>query len=157
MGYHITISRNPHDPEKDPIPLEEWERFIAEDDRVERYPTVGDNRNVEFDRRSHAVAVKGLDNSWLGWSAGTIWTGHPDSELMKFMLEIAPRFGAMLHGDEGEIYRTPEECEMDWDAPLPQKTFWEREFTRENVIKMVILLAVAVLMYLVMTGRFPVE
>ncbi len=66
---------------------------------------------------------------------------------MKFMLEIAPRFRAVLHGEEGEIFRTPEECEMDLDAPLQKKTFWQRELTKGNIVRMIILVAVAILMY----------
>lgn len=92
--------------------------------------------------------LDGDDNLALHYSRGdaSVFTKNPQGpRIIEYMASIAPHFGGVVTGDEGEIFSSASDwgTQSDWDRPTPKKTFWQREFTTGNIIRMAVLLLVA--------------
>jgi hypothetical protein len=117
MGYHVHITRERNGVASD-IPLEEWLRHVENSPELEFEKPEGDDVASKFTRSVHAARWSGasVEDAWLGWSSGEIWTKNPSEELIGYMIEIAPKFGARVRGDEGEYYRTLEDVYYEEDG-----------------------------------------
>jgi len=51
-----------------------------------------------------------LKSPWLDWTRGQIYTKNPDDALIDKMVSVAQKLGAVVQGDEGEIYRSAEDA-----------------------------------------------
>jgi hypothetical protein len=99
MGYdvHITRAANWVESESNPIRFEEWLAVVASDPELKQ-----DDLNGPHDFLW--VAKDGQVLSPLWWWRGRIYTKNPDRATIGKMLEIAARFGAIVQGDEDEVY-----------------------------------------------------
>jgi len=55
--------------------------------------------------------------SWLDWSGGNLYTSYPNRAMQKKMLQIAGKLGAVIQGDDGEIYASVE----DFPEPIDRR------------------------------------
>jgi hypothetical protein len=108
MGYHVSITRERNGSESD-IPLDDWLAHVRASPELEFETATGTDKASEFTRSIHAARWSGAEDAWLGWSHGEIWTKNPSEELIRYMIDIAPKFAARVRGDEGEFYRTIED------------------------------------------------
>lgn len=136
MGYHITLKRP--EPSRG-ITAQEWRDFIAIRPEL---------KIVEEDEHFITAILDGDDNLALQYSMGdaSVFTKNPEGpRIIEYMASIAPHFGGVVTGDEGETFSSAADwgSQNDWDRPTRQKTFWQREFTTGNIIRMAILLLVA--------------
>ncbi len=141
MGYHITLNR----PEPSPgITAQEWRDFVASRPEL---------KIVKEDAHTITAVLHEDDNLFLHYSIGdaSVFTQNPDGpQIIEYMASIAPHFGAVVTGDEGEIFSSAADwgSQNEWDRPTSRKTFWKREFTPGNIIRLILLLfAAAVMIY----------
>jgi hypothetical protein len=123
MGYDVHIERVPCQDDTEPptITLEEWTAFVERDPDMQMTPSleVVNPMTGEVIRwRSEGMAT------WIGSSevddpqltmvlrlvAGSLVTRFPcgDDERIRKLHAIANALGALVRGDEGEIYREEE-------------------------------------------------
>ena len=134
MGYHITLSRPEPHPE---ITEQEWKSFVRS--RPELTPV----EDSAFD----TVILNGDINLPLHYANGAVFTKNPDGpRIIRYMVSIAPHFGGVVTGDEGETFATEADCGTDeeWaSAPLPI-LWWKRELSRGKRLVLGLILAVVV-------------
>ena len=113
MGYELHITRADHWSENSDatIAADEWMAVVEADPELSLFPENG----PYFANWS---GVSKLPEPWLDWFQGNIYTKHPDSALLRKMVQIAALLGAQVQGDEGEIYRGDEPL----DAYLDEAT-----------------------------------
>lgn len=87
------------------IPAHEWLATVAADPDLHLSPQLG------------PFAVHFGGEHWLDWSEGNIYSTDPEREAVAKMLAIATVLGAVVQGDNGEIY----ESMTDW-ARLRKRT-----------------------------------
>lgn len=137
MGYelHITRQRDWTEAEEElTIPEDEWNAFVASDPQLEfrddSYSTFKDGTrrylaflvgNVEKATDSYVHAdedglVPPLWN-WLMWSDGILDSKYPSTNMIRKMISVAEQLGAIVQGDEGEIYFLNEQNEIDTRQP----------------------------------------
>ena len=110
MGYDLHITRRNHWTDKgDDITVNEWLAFVQGDSDLRLQPENG----------PHFAVWSGLseiNDHWLDWSEGRIYTKNPDRALIDKMVVIAQQFDAAVQGDDGEVYgsanQTPEQPEL---------------------------------------------
>jgi hypothetical protein len=127
MGYHITLRR----PEPNPgITAQEWRDFVLGRPELEL---------AEEEDAFITAVVHGDDNLALHYSPGsaTVFTKNPDGpQIIEYLISIAPHFGGVVTGDEGEKYTTVADSgtQSDWDARddsfIPLRPWWKRELPR---------------------------
>lgn len=120
MGYHITLSRPESQQE---ITEQEWKSFVST--RPELTP-------VE-DSAFETVILNGNMNLPLHYANGVVFTKHPDEpRIIRYMVSIAPHFGGVVTGDEGETFATEADCGTDeeWASPGLPIPWWKRELPR---------------------------
>jgi hypothetical protein len=133
MGYHITLSRPKSQPE---ITEQEWRDFVRTRPEL---TTVEDScfDTVIIDRDMN-LALHHVD--------GSVFTKNPDGpRIIRYMVSIAPHFGGIVSGDEGEIYATEADCgrESDWASQRPALPWWKREAPRGMRIGLGLVVGVA--------------
>jgi len=104
MGYHVSITRERRGSKSD-IPLEDWLSFARASPELELVTPKGSDKASEFLRSIHAARWKGTEDAWLAWSDGEIWAKNPPDELARYMVGIAPQFGARVRDDDGGYFR----------------------------------------------------
>ncbi len=135
MGYHITLKR----PEPSTgISEQEWREFVA---------TRHELKIVDEEAQFITAILHGSDHLVLHYSKAdrSVFTKNPEGpKIIEYMASIAPHFGGMVIGDEGETFTSKADwgTQSDWNRPTQQKTFWQRELTPGNIIRMAILLFV---------------
>jgi hypothetical protein len=99
MGYdlHITRAADWTESASAPIRAEEWLDLVRRDPEFEL-----DGLNGPY--FAHWKNADSIQEGWLDWSAGQIYTKYPDSSLLRKMVAIADRLGAIVVGDDGERY-----------------------------------------------------
>lgn len=135
MGYHITLSRPK---EQQGITGQEWADFVR--GRPELTPV----DNSAFD----TVIIDSDMNLALHYADGSVFTKNPDSpRIIKYMVSIAPHFGGVVTGDEGETFTTEADCgtEEDWASPAVATPWWKKELPRGMRFVLGLLIAVAVI------------
>jgi hypothetical protein len=96
MGYDLHITRRKHWPDAgNDITAQEWLAYVKQDSELRLQP----------DNGPYFVEWRGASStSWLDWSGGRIYTKNPDAPLIEKMVAIARQLGAIVQGDDGEIY-----------------------------------------------------
>jgi hypothetical protein len=145
MGYHITLERSDS---SNPITAEEWEAFVEQHPELMWLPADGIDL-VGSDKSFHSVMLDKDQEMTLHCSDGRIWTKAPSPRLISYLVSIADHFKGTVRGSEGEVYATQADCptEEDWNMPVPLKSFWKREFTLGNIIRMSLPLGVLIMFY----------
>jgi hypothetical protein len=112
MGYDLHITRRKSWSSAGPdITADEWIAFVQRDPELRLQPKMG----------PYCAGWAGapeLDEPWLDWSAGQIYTKNPDPELITKMVAIADHFGATVQGDDGEVYRSGSEAPQQQPVSL---------------------------------------
>lgn len=139
MGYHITLAR----PKALPgITEQEWRQFVLGRPELTLLPATQDAHFI-------TAILDGQEHLALHFCKGEVFTKNPDGpRIISYMVSIAPHFEAVVTGDEGETFATEADwgTRNQWDQPSPKKSFWRREFTPGNILRMAILLLVAALL-----------
>lgn len=137
MGYHITLNR--------PSPgagitEQEWRTFVASRPEL---------KIVEETPHFISVILDGNNNLALHYSSGdaSVFTKNPEGpRIIEYMASIAPHFGGVVTGDEGESYSSPADwgTQKDWDSPpVPaEKPWWKRELSRGKRVILGLLIGV---------------
>ena len=98
MGYDLHITRRKYwSNEGNDISAAEWLAYIARDSELVLRPEQG----PYFAEWNGSSA---LENPWLDWSKGQIYSKNPDPKLIDKMVSIARQFNAAVVGDDNEIY-----------------------------------------------------
>jgi hypothetical protein len=142
MGYHITLNR----PEPSTgITAQEWRDFVAS--RTELTLVAEDTHFI-------TAILHGDENLALHYSTGdcSVFTKNPDGpSIIEYMASIAPHFGAIVTGDEGEHFSSPEDwgTQSDWDSQsvLVEKPWWKRELSRGKRVIAGVLLGVVIIIF----------
>lgn len=131
MGYHITLNR----PEPGTgITEQEWRDFVANRPEL---------KIVEETPHFVSVILDGDDNLALHYSSGdaSVFTKNPEGpRIIEYMASIAPHFGGVVTGDEGETFSSP----ADWGSQtiFAGKPWWKRELSRGKRVVLGLLLGV---------------
>ena len=116
MGYDLHITRAEHwlDGELQPILLEEWKRYVAQDPEFELVESaiavVEGEGTLEYPNDGLAVghAFSGHDPSgnqaWFNYQQGYIVVKNPTDEIIRKMKQVAEHLAARVIGDDGESY-----------------------------------------------------
>lgn len=100
MGYDLHITRRKHWIDKgDDITAMEWLAYVERDSEL----------RFLSDNGPYFAIWSGqceLDEPWLDWENGQIYTKNPDKALIDKMVTIAHDFEASVQGDDGEIYKS---------------------------------------------------
>ena len=107
MGYDLHITRRKHWPDRgNDISADEWLAYVRRDSELRLQPESG----------PYFAGWSGssdLDDPWLDWSGGQIYTKNPDSALIQKMVRIARDLNATVQGDDGEFF--------DATSPTPRQ------------------------------------
>lgn len=125
MGYHVTLRR----PEPGTgITAQEWKDFVA-----------GRPELKLVDKGTHFITaiLDGGENLALHYSAGncSVFTKNPEGpRIIEYMASIAPHFGGVVTGDEGEVFSSAADwgTQNDWDSQtvFVKKPWWQTELSR---------------------------
>jgi hypothetical protein len=125
VGYHVTLSKP-----QSGITAQEWKNFVRS--RPELKLTVDAGHFV-------TAILDGDEDLALHFSAasGSVFTKNPyGPRIIEYMVSIAPHFGGVVTGDEGETYATKADwgTQADWDSRLDSQTlrrpWWRRGLSR---------------------------
>lgn len=96
-----------------------------------------------------SVILDGDDNLVLHYSSGdaSVFTKNPEGpRIIEYMASIAPHFGGVVTGDEGETFSSPADwgTPSDWDRVTisAEKPWWKRELSRGKRVALGLLLGV---------------
>jgi hypothetical protein len=127
MGYdvHITRAEDWADGSSDPITLEEWLTYVADDPEMQldgiAETTAPDGTVLRYQGEGLSVwtaySGHGLQGNmvWFDYGDGNITVKNPDAEILAKMNAIAEALGARVQGDEGEFYDA--EGQSDCQSP----------------------------------------
>ncbi len=140
MGYHITLSRS--EPSTG-ITAQEWKDFVASRPEL---------KLVDEDTRFVTAILDGDDNLALRYSSGdcSVFIKNPEGpRIIEYMASIAPHFGGIVTGDEGETFSSSADwgTQRDWDsqAAILRKPWWQRELSRGWRVILGLLLGVLII------------
>jgi len=138
LGYELHITRAEFWAENvgQSISSEEWLRLVEQDPEL----TIDEQNGPLF---VYWGPVSREYSPWFDWSGGNVHTKNADRNTLAKMLQIAASLGAVVQGDEGEVYTSPEDFPEildtgktgldgrrvdDADLPLPLKRerIWAR-------------------------------
>lgn len=112
MSYQVYITRAEFwaENEGSEISAAEWLELLRKDAEISQ-----DEANGPY-----FVVLGGSQEStesWLDWSEGNLYTSYPNRAMQKKMLQIAGKLGAVIQGDDGEIYASVE----DFPEPIEKR------------------------------------
>ena len=104
VGYelHITRAKFWALNAKNRIAAEEWLAYVRKDPELSLLRENG----PYFAKWS---GKSNLQEAWLDWHDGNIETKNPDEALIDKMVAVARELGAIVQGDDGEIYQSGQE------------------------------------------------
>ncbi len=113
MSYQVYITRAEFwaENEGSEISAGEWLELLQKDAEISQ-----DEANGPY-----FVVLGGSQEStesWLDWSEGNLYTSYPNRAMQKKMLQIAGELGAVIQGDDGEIYASVEDFPEPIDRHL---------------------------------------
>lgn len=142
MGYdvHITRAENWTESEAKPITLAEWSAYVDSDPEMrvdgaaEATTAMGETLRYENEGIAVWTAYSGHDTAgnmvWFDYRDGCIVVKNPDKEIRRKMYSIASVLGALVQGDEGELYdESGGEIRMTSEARQKshaQQSWWKR-------------------------------
>lgn len=111
MSYDLHILRVPESKENQ-ISADEWLSCIASDPELQR-------RQSGDDPAGWIIATVTGAEEWesLRWREGWISASYPQDRMASKMSAIAQRLGAVLMGDDGDIWTITEDGRMVVDSP----------------------------------------
>ena len=121
-GFHIT--RRPFwEAEGPAITPREWLEYVRNDPELELIESEG----------PHFVLWNGpskLEEPWLDWEDGEVFTEDPDRALVDKMIAIAQKLKAEVQGDEGETYTDSSEVVDPGEEKksADKQSFWKKLF-----------------------------
>jgi len=134
MGYDLHITRNTAPNEDDfdgGIDFDEWKSYVEDDPslRLDGYAEIqgtnGKLLRVTDDGitvwSDHPTANGEHGRAWLHFRSGKICVKNPDQEFLAKMLSIAADLSAVVVGDDGELYRRPDDLGVLPAAALAKK------------------------------------
>lgn len=100
MSYQVYVTRGKFWAENDgcEIPASEWLQIVEADDDLRPNEQNGPYF-AEF------IGSEGNNDQWIDWAEGNLFTGYPDRPLQNALLRLATELGAVIQGEDGEIYR----------------------------------------------------
>ena len=117
MSYHVYITRGTFWAENQgfEIPAAEWLQFIDRDTELERDEGSGPFFAV-FTGSVHS------GNLWIDWSEGNLFANYPNRALQQKLLQVADSLGAIVQGDDGEVYTMIDDFPESVELPRGQKS-----------------------------------
>lgn len=144
MGYDLHATRADFWAENDGrhITAAEWLRLIEKDPDLSIDERNGDLFAVFTEPDSDTVL-------WLDWAEGNVYTKNPNRATVDKLLAVADALGAVVQGDDGEIYEDssgfPERFRVEQatndDAPR-LRPYERRELLRNIVIYATVIAAI---------------
>jgi hypothetical protein len=112
VGYefHITRAENWVESDQRPITAEEWLAVVAADPELR----IDEENGPYFAVWSGPCSYEG--GGWFDWSDGCISTKNPDRAILGKMLRLATQLGAVVQGDDGEVYSEASQLSDDLSA-----------------------------------------
>jgi hypothetical protein len=142
MGYdvHITRAENWTESEAKPITLAEWTAHIDSDPEMrldgaaEATTATGETLRCQNEGIAVWTAYSGHGTdgnmAWFDYRDGCIVVKNPDEEIRRKMYSIASALGALVQGDEGELYdESGSEIRIAGEARQKshaQQSWWKR-------------------------------
>jgi hypothetical protein len=142
MGYdvHITRAENWTDSEARSITFAEWIAYVDSDPEMrlggaaEAMAATGETLRYENEGIAVWTAYSGHGTdgnmAWFDYRDGCIVVKNPDEEIRRKMYSIASALGALVQGDEGELYDESggETCVAGeaLQKSHPQLSWWKR-------------------------------
>ena len=122
MGYefHITRASDWTESDRRPITAEEWLAAVAGDPELR----IDEQNGPYFAVWSGPCSYDG--GGWFDWSDGRISTKNPDQAILGKMLRLASQLGAVVQGDEGEVYSEASQLSAGPSALEQSVLRWQR-------------------------------
>jgi hypothetical protein len=100
MSYQVYVTRGKFWAENDGFEISsaEWLQIVEADDELRRNEQNG-AYSADF------IGPDGSNDQWIDWAEGNLFTGYPDRPLQNALLRLATELGAVIQGEDGEIYR----------------------------------------------------
>ena len=105
MGWEVHMTRADRwsDSDQRPISADEWRTVVAADPEL----------RIEAANGPHFAVWSGPcsypDGAWFDWADGCVSTKNPDRPILDKLLRPAVELGAVVQGDDGELYSRPED------------------------------------------------
>lgn len=135
MSYQVYITRAAFwaENEGSEIAAREWLELMQADADITQDEARGPYFGV-LDRSQKNA------ESWLDWFEGNLYTSYPNRALQRKMLQVADELGAVIQGDDGEIYTSVEDFPESMDRQLAAEPSKERlpAYKRREIIEKVI-------------------
>lgn len=122
MGWEVHITRAEcwlHS-EHNPITAEVWLAVVEADPEL----SIDDVNGPFFAMWSGPSSYP--DGGWFDWFEGCVSTKRPDCAILGKMLQLAPKLGAVVQGDDGEVYSKPEDLDAVRPVPVGSNRPWWR-------------------------------
>lgn len=109
MGWEVHLTRADFWPEsaERPITADEWLAIVEADHELR----IDAANGPYFAVWSGACSYP--EGAWFEWSDGQVSTKNPDRAILGKLLQLADRLGAVVQGDDGEVYSTPEDLPIE--------------------------------------------
>ena len=120
MGWEVHMTRADYWPGSDrrPITADEWLAAVAADPELRIDPANGPHFAVWSGPCSYP------DGGWFDWADGCVSTKHPDQAILGKLLQLAAALGAVVQGDDGEVYSRAEDLPPDEAVAAGQRSWW---------------------------------
>ena len=141
MSYQVYLTRGTSWAENEgyEIAAAEWMQIVESDDELHRDEANGP-----------CFAAMEIDDdfgcNWIDWSDGNLFTGYPNRALQRKLLELAADLGAVVQGEDGEIYAAAEDfpepsaASRHVTGSASRRPLYER---RELIWKVLMLISIA--------------
>ena len=120
MSYQVYVTRAEFwaENEGSEIAAGEWLHLLQDDEELTQEPSNGPHFAVFCGSPEEG-------ESWLDWTEGNIYTAYPNRRTQEKMLQIAAQLGAVVQGDDGEVYASladfPETIDGRGSAPTEER------------------------------------
>ncbi len=64
------------------------------------------------------------DGGWFDWADGCVSTKNPDRAILGKLLQLADKLGAVVQGDDGEVYMRCEDLFSDPEVAVRPRPWW---------------------------------
>lgn len=120
MGWEVHLTRAEDWAASDErrIGVEEWLAVVEADPELRIDPGNGPYFAVWSGACSYP------EGGWFDWTDGCITTKHPDRAILSKLLQLGEKLGAVVQGDDGEVYARPEDLPDD-ASPQTARPWWK--------------------------------
>lgn len=120
MGWevHMTRAEDWAESAQRPITSDEWLTVVKADPELR----IDEANGPYFAVWSGACSYPG--GGWFDWRDGCVSTKSPDRAILGKLLELARRLGAVVQGDDGEVYSSAEDLPLPAAGKRPWWRFW---------------------------------